>query len=103
MKYALWLKQSGEGCDYTIGCGERIYPLEATTLEEAKEEIAEGVAEGDIRSGDDIEEAVIYSFEDDVLDIFESHAQEMEDARLEEEKDKKRAQLARLKQELGEE
>lgn len=22
-----WFKQDGEGCDYTIGCGERLVPL----------------------------------------------------------------------------
>lgn len=27
-KYYLWMKQEGEGCDYTIGCGERLVALD---------------------------------------------------------------------------
>ena len=26
-KYYLWMKQEGEGCDYTIGCGEHLVAL----------------------------------------------------------------------------
>lgn len=27
-KYYLWMKQEGEGCDYTIGCGEHLVALD---------------------------------------------------------------------------
>jgi hypothetical protein len=30
-KYYLWMKQEGEGCDYTCGCGERLVPLNPTS------------------------------------------------------------------------
>lgn len=36
--YALLLRQNGEGCDYTIGCGLRVHPLHATTVEAARAE-----------------------------------------------------------------
>lgn len=39
MKLYVWFKQHGEGCDYSIGCGESLEPLKATTLEEAKIEV----------------------------------------------------------------
>jgi hypothetical protein len=33
------LKQTGEGCDYTIGCGHKLVLLKAKTLMEAEREI----------------------------------------------------------------
>lgn len=38
MEFVALMKQSGEGCDYTIGCGRQIQWLSATTLDEAKNE-----------------------------------------------------------------
>jgi hypothetical protein len=34
-KYALVMRQVGEGCDYTIGCGTAMEMLKATTREDA--------------------------------------------------------------------
>lgn len=45
MRYYLYETQTGEGCDYTIGCGLRMTPLEATTLEGAKQEVLDGFEE----------------------------------------------------------
>jgi hypothetical protein len=39
-RYAAVVKQDGHGCDYTIGCGELTIPLAATTLEDARREVA---------------------------------------------------------------
>jgi hypothetical protein len=33
--YGLWVKQAQEGCDYSISCGETVYALNASTLDEA--------------------------------------------------------------------
>jgi hypothetical protein len=41
MKYKAYLKQDGEGCDYTIGCGQTIYDIEASSLVEATERFFE--------------------------------------------------------------
>lgn len=38
MRFALWLKEPQGGCDYTIGCGNRLYLLKAETSEAAFEE-----------------------------------------------------------------
>ncbi len=35
--YYLIQRQDGEGCDYTIGCGIRISQIQASNIEEAKE------------------------------------------------------------------
>ena len=37
-QYAVVMVESGEGCDYTIGCGTRMEMLKATTVEEAVSE-----------------------------------------------------------------
>ena len=37
--FYVWIKQSGDGCDYMIGCGQTLIPLEAKTKEAALEEI----------------------------------------------------------------
>jgi hypothetical protein len=39
MKYFLYREQSGEGCDYTIGCGSKLEQLEATNMKEAIDEV----------------------------------------------------------------
>ena len=103
MKYALWLKQTGYGCDYMVGCGEKLFPLKATTLEGARAEVKANNDDCNYRSADEIEEAQLLSFAEDVLDIFEDAKRVREDMRIEAEKEKKRQQLARLKRELGEE
>ena len=36
--YFLVIKQTGEGCDYTIACGQKYTALRASTIEEAIEE-----------------------------------------------------------------
>lgn len=38
MRFALWLKESSEGCDYTVGCGNALLPLNAETVEGALDE-----------------------------------------------------------------
>jgi len=48
--------QSGEGCDYTIGCGLRVVALDAATRDEAELEVAEDLGAND---GDDAREAVL--------------------------------------------
>lgn len=40
------VKQAGEGCDYTIGCGHKVVRLEAKTLMEAEREIMANDEEG---------------------------------------------------------
>ena len=97
-KYFLWMKQRGEGCDYTIACGERLVPLEATTLRtaimEAKEEFRGWGA-------DTLKDATILSLEEECGHLLEIVQKEDEEAQLEEEIAEKRAQLEQLKRELG--
>lgn len=53
-KYAVVIKQNGEGCDYTIGCGMQTVELKSTTREEALREarmIVQGTPDGDYEYG----------------------------------------------------
>lgn len=34
-KFYLWMRQDGDGCDYTIGCGQCLHDLDARDLGEA--------------------------------------------------------------------
>lgn len=46
MKYYAFLKQSGEGCDYTIGCGKNLIEItNVNSMDEAKEKMGEIVEE----------------------------------------------------------
>lgn len=38
MKFLVCEKQSGEGCDYSIGCGMKYSLIEADSIEEAQEQ-----------------------------------------------------------------
>ena len=45
-QYAAYVKESGEGCDYTIGCGNKLVPLVAEKLVDAWEENANWLIDG---------------------------------------------------------
>ena len=45
MKYKAYLQQTGEGCDYTIGCGKRVINIEADSMEEAKQKLTSEILE----------------------------------------------------------
>lgn len=45
MRYYAYLKQSGEGCDYTIGCAQTLITIEAENDSEAKEKLADEIME----------------------------------------------------------
>ena len=38
-KYIAYIKQDGEGCDYTIACGYKLIELRGGTIEEAREDL----------------------------------------------------------------
>lgn len=95
--YYLWMQQNGGGCDYTIGCGEKLVPLVASTLDIAKVEAKSKLQD----YVEDIEDSMILtlaSTTDDITCEIETEAaaayrlQEAEEA-----KDK----IARLQRDLA--
>jgi len=45
MKYYAYLKQNGEGCDYTIGCAQTLITIDAENDDEAKEKLSQEISE----------------------------------------------------------
>ena len=59
------IKQSGEGCDYTIACGEKVVKLRANSMANAQEEVRSMLAHDYTARGDrHLESAIIYEVSD---------------------------------------
>jgi len=93
MKFYLWMRQSGDGCDYTIGCGNTLHPLEGATIEEARLNVS---------SDRQLSSALVVSEVEDAMPFVKVKEQQLTERRQEDEQAKKRSELERLKRELGE-
>lgn len=73
-KFYLHCKQAGEGCDYMIGCGQKLSALRAQTLEAAVHEAIEVIVE-DGGLGDEhwnervLDEALIFAAPAHTVDL----------------------------------
>jgi len=99
--YKLYVKERGEGCDYTIGCGNHLFDLKALSLEEAEKE-AQKILEEHTHSEREFETAYILTIQKDISSYGEVAENLYRSAREEDAKREKRVQLERLKRELGE-
>lgn len=95
--FALWLEQEGEGCDYSIGCGNTLRPLKSTTEKEALEESKEIIYE----YGPTMEKAFLVLVYTDLTSYCDIAWKKKEEQRLLEERKEKLAQIKRLQKELG--
>ncbi len=57
-KYFLYKVQAGEGCDYSIGCGQKLSELESTCMNDAIEEVLDLQYDWRSLSLDELEELV---------------------------------------------
>lgn len=111
MRFALWLKESGPGCDYTIGCGNALLPLNAETSEGALDE-AKGVLlerthvrlqehtdqpDGDSRI---FQQALLVSVTSDITVLAEAVGEKKRREQVKEREAEKRAQLKKLQREV---
>lgn len=95
--YYLYAKQFGQGCDYTIGCGETLIPLKSTAAPGINAEIREIVADHGFGTADlELEELTLLQHVKD-LDVEEWMPEDEEDP----EKEARRAQYEQLKREFG--
>ena len=109
MKFLICLKQSTEGCDYTIGCGMKFEVIEASSLEDAKEKVIypEGLEENSIFENTDIsyDDIKIVSMEHVFnLDVEGMEEQILKKRREKEEEEKRledEAEFERLKRKLN--
>ena len=60
MQYKAYLSQKQEGCDYTIGCGNKIINIEAKNLEQANQKLITEIIENYNNDEIKIDLAVIY-------------------------------------------
>lgn len=96
-KFLLHLFQ-GNGCDYTISCGETIYEFEANSGDEIKRQVKERI---EYYGRDEIATVTLYELTDNKsqLDIAQLFAED-DDAEARREREKKELEERRLLEEL---
>jgi len=105
MKFALWLKQEGEGCDYMIGCGATLINFASESLETAREEAKRAIEEHTYVSDFDnrtFKQALLVQIAEDLTPHCQVAVKKKFAEQAEEKTQAKREQLERLKRELGE-
>jgi len=68
-KYYLYRKQKGEGCDYTIACGESLSLLSAKSMEEAIDEVINFPDLSEINDEDELNDVMC----DSMSDVSDNH------------------------------
>lgn len=101
MNLYLMMQQAGEGCDYTIGCGKTFYKLRSTDMENAKKETSEIILDS-TNSEQTIEKALIVELKEDISMFGEIAKNERYREQQDRDRLTKKAQLEKLKRELGE-
>lgn len=100
--YFLWLKTSEAGCDYSIGCGERVIPLKTLQAAEVAAEVEKILEYHGLPNEDyPLVVAEVLAPTMNVISIVEARKAEKAGQKKIDEMDKKRAQLEALKKELG--
>ena len=97
-KYILVIKQKGEGCDYTIGCGQTSVLLNASSYEEAKQESKQTIIEN--YTGEfELKKAIICQIQGDI-DLNQIYS-ELREKKIREktskDEERERIELERLK------
>lgn len=103
--YIAYLKQAGEGCDYTIGCGRTVIDISANSMDEAQQKLVEIIADNYSHDETMLKTAVIYEvLQLNMVDIKVLYQKIINDRnseikRIEEEKE--RQEFERLKSKYG--
>jgi hypothetical protein len=102
MPFYLWVVQKGEGCDYTIGCGEAVHHLRSVTIDDIEREVKRIIQDcGYDSEYRRCERATLLTSEKDLTYLLHEAEKASADLRAEEVKAGKLEQLERLKKELG--
>jgi hypothetical protein len=106
MKYALYVTQKGEGCGYTIACGERLVYLTSSNKEDAIKEASEVIQGSFYYPEQRLKSAILYEMTEEGLELDTRRI--YEDLRFKEEEQKEVQQrkrdeeeFERLKKRLG--
>lgn len=102
MNYYAYLKQKGEGCDYTIGCGNTLIRIEANSDKEAISKLSEIIEE---RYSDDPELSNVSLFRDKIDFDFRSLKEDIKAKKRKAKSDREHIKdledFERLKNKLG--
>lgn len=103
MTLYLWMK-TGCGCDYSIGCGEVLVSLKATTIENARDEAKKKMQDFSLQ---DIEnrhnaQALILELKEDAQGILDELVEEDDDDSIKNEMEEKQKVIEQAKRELAE-
>jgi len=102
--YKAYLFQ-GQGCDYTIGCGETIIDVPANSMEEAKKKLVEIIKEEYSHEERQLESAKIFeveqSFDIDMKSIYNKINEDREIKSKQESIERERVEFERLKAKFG--
>jgi hypothetical protein len=104
MKYVAYLKQDGEGCDYTIGCGLEMVKLKSDNLESAESELIDMIRES--YTGDtSLESAKIYEVSNeksvDLRSVYKKISDEKESIKRKKLEDSEKNEYERLVKKFG--
>lgn len=98
MKY-IYVKQEGDGCDYTIGCGSKLIPLVKYGTEDEKQEI-HSILEDYTNEENPLSECMVVEKIQDLMDIVNSIKVERLNLKKEEEKENIRKEIEKLQRKL---
>ncbi len=109
--FIAWLKQKGEGCDYTIGCGFELVELQSQSLDAARLELEniilgeDGNGSYTQESGRELSEAHLYEVNSKhimPLDIwYQEHNKKQQQAALKYMEEQEHKEFERLQKKFG--
>jgi len=103
-KYMVIMVQNGEGCDYTIGCGVKVEPLKARTVEDARAEAQRIITlDGYLERDGAVYKAVLVTAHEDLpVESWKAGLKAVREAEeAEEQRGRELAELERLKAKYG--
>jgi NifU-like protein involved in Fe-S cluster formation len=101
MLYKAFIKQKGQGCDYTIACGETIINIKTSNLEEAKKIIANQIKENYTKDHEqELEVCELYEINQTIDIDLEKLYSDIEREKLEVEKNKQDLEERRIYEQL---
>lgn len=103
--YKAYIVQNTEGCDYTIGCAQKVIEIEANSLDEAKQKLFVEIRENYSHWEKRLETAELYEVEQtfsvNLKDLYKQIDSEKEEEERRKKEDADRLEFERLKSKFG--
>lgn len=103
-KFVVFIKQKGEGCDYTIGCARNLLTIKANDIEEAEGKLSDIIKE-EYRGETELSSCVIYEVANeskvDLKQIYSDIKKEKELSKQKRQEEKERQEYERLVKKFG--